>query len=172
MALTITKQSGIYEIDGVLNSQNISAIKNYFELIIEKSAYIKMSLNKIIDLEKLQELDNKLLWQNNEIKKYYSELTEIVRVFIEKELEIPALEITTHELVSLLSDYNNPKNIKPAKETIRKLNALLQEADLVKFAKSTPLSHEIEEDRRDAEKVLNDLKPIPLIEEIKENELE
>jgi hypothetical protein len=123
-------------------------------------------------LEKLQELDNKLLWQNNEIKKYYSELTEIIRVFIEKELEIPALEITTHELVSLLSDYNNPKNIKPAKETIRKLNALLQEADLVKFAKSTPLSHEIEEDRRDAEKVLNDLKPIPLIEEIKENELE
>ena len=123
-------------------------------------------------LEKLQELDNKLLWQNNEIKKYYSELTEIVRVFIEKELEIPALEITTHELVSLLSDYNNTKNIKPAKETIRKLNALLQEADLVKFAKSTPLSHEIEEDRRDAEKVLNDLKPIPLIEEIKENELE
>ena len=123
-------------------------------------------------LEKLQELDNKLLWQNNEIKKYYSELTEIVRVFIEKELEIPALEITTFELVSLLSDYNNPKNINITKETVRKLDALLQEADLVKFAKSTPLSHEIEEDRRVAEKVLNDLKPIPLIEETKENELE
>jgi hypothetical protein len=123
-------------------------------------------------LEKLQELDDKLLWQNNEIKKYYSELTEIVRVFIEKELEIPALEITTFELISLLSDYNTPKNINITKETVRKLNALLQEADLVKFAKSTPLSHEIEEDRRVAEKVLNDLKPIPLIEEIKENELE
>ena len=123
-------------------------------------------------LEKLQELDNKLLWQNNEIKKYYSELTEIVRVFIEKELEIPALEITTFELVSMLSDYNNPKNINITKETVRKLDALLQEADLVKFAKSTPLSHEIEEDRRIAEKVLNDLKPIPLIEETKENELE
>ena len=123
-------------------------------------------------LEKLQELDNKLLWQNNEIKKYYSELTEIIRVFIEKELEIPALEITTFELVSLLSDYNTPKNINITKETVRKLDALLQEADLVKFAKSTPLSHEIEEDRRVAEKVLNDLKPIPLIEETKENELE
>lgn len=123
-------------------------------------------------LEKLQELDDKLLWQNNEIKKYYSELTEIVRVFIEKELEIPALEITTFELISLLSDYNTPKNINISKETVRKLNALLQEADLVKFAKSTPLSHEIEEDRRVAEKVLNDLRPIPLIEEIKENELE
>jgi len=123
-------------------------------------------------LEKLQELDNKLLWQNNEIKKYYSELTEIIRVFIEKELEIPALEITTFELVSLLSDYNTQKNINITKETVRKLDALLQEADLVKFAKSTPLSHEIEEDRRVVEKVLNDLKPIPLIEETKENELE
>ena len=123
-------------------------------------------------LEKLQELDNKLLWQNNEIKKYYSELTEIIRVFIEKELEIPALEITTFELVSLLSDYNTQKTINITKETVRKLDALLQEADLVKFAKSTPLSHEIEEDRRVAEKVLNDLKPIPLIEETKENELE
>jgi len=123
-------------------------------------------------LQKLQELDNKLLWQNNEIKKYYSELTEIVRVFIEKELEIPALEITTQELVALLSEYDKSKNYNLTKETIQKLNTLFKEADLVKFAKSTPLSHEIEEDRRIAEKVLNDLKPIPLIDEMKEDELD
>ena len=123
-------------------------------------------------IEKLQELDNKLLWQNNEIKKYYSELTEIVRAYIEKELKIPALEITTHELVDILSDFNKAKTINTSKETIKKLNALLQEADLVKFAKSTPLSHEIEEDRRDAEEVLNTLKPTPIIEETKDDELE
>ena len=123
-------------------------------------------------IEKLQELDNKLLWQNNEIKKYYSELTEIVRAYIEKELKIPALEITTHELVDILSDFNKAKTIDASKETIKKLNALLQEADLVKFAKSTPLSHEIEEDRRDAEEVLNNLKPTPIIEETKDDELE
>ena len=123
-------------------------------------------------IEKLQELDTKLLWQNNEIKKYYSELTEIVRAYIEKELKIPALEITTHELVDILSDFNKTKTIDASKETIKKLNALLQEADLVKFAKSTPLSHEIEEDRRDAEEVLNNLKPTPIIEETKDDELE
>ena len=123
-------------------------------------------------IEKLQELDNKLLWQNNEIKKYYSELTEIVRAYIEKELKIPALEITTHELVDILSDFNKAKTINTSKETIKKLNALLQEADLVKFAKSTPLSHEIEEDRRDAEEVLYTLKPTPIIEETKDDELE
>ena len=123
-------------------------------------------------LEKLQELDNKLLWQNNEIKKYYSELTEIVRAYIEKELKVPALEITTHELIDILSDFNEAKTIHTSRETIKKLNALLREADLVKFAKSTPLSHEIEEDRRDAEDVLNNLKPTPLIEETRADELE
>ena len=123
-------------------------------------------------IEKLQELDTKLLWQNNEIKKYYSELTEIVRAYIEKELKIPALEITTHELVDILSVFNKAKTIDASKETIKKLNALLQEADLVKFAKSTPLSHEIEEDRRDAEEVLYTLKPSPITEETKDDELE
>jgi hypothetical protein len=113
-----------------------------------------------------------LLWQNNEIKKYYSELTEIVRAYIEKELKVPALEITTHELIDILSDFNEAKTIHTSRETIKKLNALLREADLVKFAKSTPLSHEIEEDRRDAEDVLNNLKPTPLIEETRADELE
>lgn len=51
MALSITKQSGIYEINGVLNSQNMNSLKHYFELLIEQSVYIKMSLNKIIDLD-------------------------------------------------------------------------------------------------------------------------
>ena len=117
-------------------------------------------------IERLQKLDNKLLWQNNEVKKYYSELTEIVRAYIEKELKVPALEITTHELVETLSDFNQGKTIDTSKETINKLKGLLSEADLVKFAKSKPLSHEIEEDRRDAEDVLNALKPKQIIEEI------
>ncbi len=116
-------------------------------------------------IERLQKLDNKLLWQNNEVKKYYSELTEIVRAYIEKELKVPALEITTHELVETLSDFNQGKTIDTSKETINKLKGLLSEADLVKFAKSKPLSHEIEEDRRDAEDVLNALKPKQIIEE-------
>ena len=41
----------------------------------------------------------------------------------------------------------------------------------MKFAKSTPLSHEIEDDRKDAENILNDLKPV-IIEEAENDELE
>ncbi|MDV7186822.1 hypothetical protein R3X25_05965 [Lutibacter sp. TH_r2] len=51
MAFRITKQSDIYEINGVLNTQNTDFLKNYFDLLIEKSAFIKMSLNKIKNLD-------------------------------------------------------------------------------------------------------------------------
>lgn len=109
--------------------------------------------------ERLKKLDDKLLWQNNHVKQYYIELTEIIRIYIEKELHIPALESTTDELMETLQDFNDAKTIETSREGIRKLKELLREADLVKFAKSKPLSHEIEEDRRDAEYVLKELKP-------------
>ncbi|WP_064965987.1 hypothetical protein [Tenacibaculum ovolyticum] len=110
-------------------------------------------------IEKLQELDEKLLWQNNKTKKYYSELTEIVRGYIERELKVPALEITTDELIDLLNDFRDVKSIDTDKETIYKLKKLLQESDLVKFAKSKPMAHQIEQDRKDAKTVIDNLKP-------------
>ena len=121
-------------------------------------------------IERLQKLDEKLLWQNNQVKRYYSELTDIIRAYIEKELKIPALESTTDELIETMKDFNEAKTIETSRENIRKLKELLREADLVKFAKSKPLSHEIEEDRRDAEDVLNELKPKPIVEETPEEE--
>ncbi|MGB1284486.1 MAG: BatD family protein [Polaribacter sp.] len=114
---------------------------------------------------KFNELDEKLLWQNNKVKEYYSELTEIVRGYIERELRVPALEKTTDEILETLTDFKNSESIETSKETIKKLKELLQEADLVKFAKSKPLALEIEEDRKDAEHVVTNLKPKPIIEQ-------
>ncbi len=119
---------------------------------------------------RLNELDEKLLWQNNKIKEYYSELTEIVRGYIERELKVPALENTTDEVLAMIKDFKNLDSIETSKETIKKLKDLLQEADLVKFAKSKPLAIEIEDDRRDAEFIIGHLKPKQIIE--KEDELE
>jgi len=118
--------------------------------------------------ERLKQLDEKLLWQNNHVKQYYIELTEIIRIYIEKELNIPALESTTDELLETLQDFRDAKTIDTSREGIRKLKELLREADLVKFAKSQPLSFEIEEDRRDAEFVLKELKPKPQEPEVTE----
>ena len=119
---------------------------------------------------RLNELDEKLLWQNNKVKEYYSELTKIVRGYIERELKVPALENTTDELLAMIKDFKNLDSIETSKETIKKLKDLLQEADLVKFAKSKPLAIEIEDDRRDAEFIIGNLKPKQIIE--KEDELE
>lgn len=114
-------------------------------------------------IQKLKSLDEKLLWQNNKVKQYYSELTQIVRGYIERELKVNALESTTDELVDTLTDFHQVKSIQTEKETILKLKNLLQEADLVKFAKSKPMAEEIEEDRKDAESIINNLKPKPVI---------
>lgn len=110
-------------------------------------------------LRNLKLLDEKLLWQNNKTKDYYSELTDIVRNYIERELNVPALEQTTNELVESLIDFSNSKSIVTDKETIKKLKNLLQQSDLVKFAKSKPMAHEIEADRNTTTHIINNLKP-------------
>ena len=117
---------------------------------------------------RLKELDGKELISQNKIKLYYVELTDIVRTFIEKELNIPALESTTDELIETITDFNNSSNLNIPKETLYKLQKLLQEADLVKFAKSKPLQNEIALHRGDAEGIIDVLHPIKM--EIKEEE--
>jgi hypothetical protein len=109
--------------------------------------------------QRLKELDNKKLIKQNRIKLYYVELTDIVRSFIEREMNIPALESTTDELMETITDFNSSSNLNIHKETLVKLQKLLQEADLVKFAKSKPLLNEIEIHRFDAENIIDKLHP-------------
>lgn len=109
--------------------------------------------------QRLKELDSKKLIKENRIKLYYVELTDIVRTFIEREMNIPALESTTDELMETITDFNSSSNLNIPKETLVKLQKLLQEADLVKFAKSKPLLNEIEFHRNDAENIIDKLHP-------------
>ena len=110
---------------------------------------------------KLNQLDKKLLWQNNKVKEFYSELTDIIRTYVERELKVPALEKTSDEILQTLEDFTSADTIDTDRETVDKLRAILREADLVKFAKSKPLASEIEEDRKDTEEVIHNLKPKP-----------
>ncbi len=110
--------------------------------------------------QRLKELDSKNLIQQNRVKLYYVELTDIVRTFIEKELNIPALESTTEELMETISDFNRSSKLNIPKETLIKLKKLLQEADLVKFAKSHPLMNETESHRLDAERIIEVMHPL------------
>ncbi len=112
---------------------------------LEKEIY-KTPIEKATSL--LKNLETKQLWQKGEIKSYYSELTDIARIYIEEEIHIPAMESTTTELITALRKVANQKKMKLSKETLRDLEKVLQQADLVKFAKSKPLDFEITEDKK------------------------
>ncbi|MCZ8331010.1 MAG: hypothetical protein O9282_06840 [Flavobacterium sp.] len=96
----------------------------------------------------LQQLEKKELWQKGEIKNYYSELTDITRNYIEEEIQIPAMESTTSELILGLRNAAKQKKLKLSAETVENLEKVLKQADLVKFAKVKPLDFEIEEDKK------------------------
>ncbi|WP_111706949.1 hypothetical protein [Lutibacter citreus] len=105
-------------------------------------------------MNRLKELDEKELLKQNKVKIYYSELTDIVRTYIEKDIKIPALESTTNELVETIVDFNESSKLGISKETIKQLKEVLQSADLVKFAKSKPIIEEIKSDRLTVEEII------------------
>ncbi|HUH25404.1 MAG TPA: hypothetical protein VLY87_02140 [Flavobacterium sp.] len=103
--------------------------------------------------KKLQLLDAKRLVMNGDVKSYYSEMTDVIRDYIEEVFAIPAKESTTSELIKHLSKTIQDKKIQLSKQTVNDLKRVLQTADLVKFAKSEPMMNEIEQDRKVSEVV-------------------
>jgi len=131
--------------------------------VIEEEIY-KTPIEKATSL--LNTLEQKELWQQGEVKAYYSELTDIVRNYIEEAIEIPAMESTTSELIEGLKMASKKKKMKLSKETIDNLFVVLKQADLVKFAKSKPMDFEITEDRKKIERAIVTLdKAIPVVVE-------
>ncbi len=114
----------------------------------------------------LNNLEKKELWQKGEVKEYYSELTDIVRNYIEEAIEIPAMESTTSELIEGLKSASKKKKMKLSQETLDNLFVVLKQADLVKFAKSKPIDFEITEDRKKIERAIVTLdKALPVVVE-------
>ena len=117
----------------------------------------------------LKNLEKKELLEKGEVKNYYSELTDIARTYIEEEIQVPAMESTTSEVIVGLRNAVLRKKMKLSQETVENLEKVLRQADLVKFAKSKPLDFEIVEDRKRIEKTIFTLhKAIPKEEEIED----
>ena len=116
--------------------------------LTEEDLY-KTPLEKVT--KKLQLLDGKRLVLNGDVKSYYSEMTDVIRDYIEEVFEIPAKESTTSEVIQMLFQTIKTKKIQLSKESVNDLKRVLQTADLVKFAKSEPMMNEIEQDRRTSE---------------------
>lgn len=98
----------------------------------------------VIALNKLKELRDKKLWQQDEIKQYYIELSDVLREYLEKRYEIATHEKTTDEI------FDGLKRKSITNENRTKLKQLLVLSDLVKFAKERPLPAENDESMESA----------------------
>ena len=88
-------------------------------------------------LQELEKLRVKKLWQSGKIKEYHSELTEILRRYIEERYHVPALEQTSAEILeSMIVNGDCPR------KTLDRLGDLMILADMVKFAKLQPVATE------------------------------
>ncbi len=83
-------------------------------------------------IKKLSVLVQKQLIINGFVKEHYTELTLILREYLEKRFGIPALESTTEETLGHLEDSAFPQELS------QELQQLLEQADLAKFAKIIP----------------------------------
>ena len=74
-------------------------------------------------------------WQRDDVKQYYTELTDVLRTYMEERFGFNAMEMTSSEIIDHLNE-------QPDKEWIDELRALFTMSDLVKFAKYKPLINE------------------------------
>ncbi len=108
----------------------------------------------------LKKLDNSQYLIRSEVKEYYSELTMIIRKYLDEKVYERSLESTTDELINRLQLLKEGNQFPFSKETLHNLETILKRADLVKFAKSAPDTALIEMDRATIEKEIESVKAV------------
>ena len=87
-------------------------------------------------------------------KTYYTELTDVLRTYMAERFGFNAMEMTSGEIIDKLLETND-------KDSIRELKYLFETADLVKFAKHSPLMNENDMNLVNAVDFINNTKVEP-----------
>ena len=125
-------------------------------------------------IKALQELDHSFFLKNNNSKRYYTSLTEILKTYIGREVDDSALESTSKELIERLTLHKDSGNYDFDNATIKKIDKILTRADLIKFAKMKEQEGQAKVDRAVVEDIINETKeiiPEPTEEELLQNQL-
>ena len=124
-------------------------------------------------LLELKKLENSRYLIQDEYKQYYSELTDIVRMYLEEDVHLSAMESTTSELITKLEMLRDAGELNLEDDTLVQFQKILQTADLVKFAKSRPATSIAEQDRLLVEQIVtktHEALPEPTEEDLLLNE--
>lgn len=99
-------------------------------------------------LLQLNDLEQKQLWQQGLTKEYHTELSDIMRTYLERQFGIRALEETTSHILTQLGRSSFPS------VAVSSLKQLLQLADMVKFAKLEPSGYQNEYAMAEARRIV------------------
>lgn len=145
-----------------------SATALYFFIFRKKKLSAEEERKKLPPFERaiqdLKDLQNSKYLIESQHKAYYTRLTDIVKEYLEDEVHILAKESTTDELLAKVTALQQTGKLHLSEDTINNLKRVLQNADLVKFAKSKPSDSNAEYDRGTIENVVIKTKEaIPIV---------
>ena len=144
-------------------------IFSFFSIQKLKVEYLTPYEKAVIELTKIKKLN---YLSDVDIKTYYSDLTFVLRNFIEEKIIKNALESTTKELIQKLSLLKTSKKLNFSNSTLKNIEDVFSRADLVKFAKYEPDAQSASIDLETLSKELENIKlilPEPSNEELEKN---
>ena len=108
-----------------------------------------------VALEKLDIIREQKIWQAGQVKEYHTQLTDVVREYIDRRFEVSSAEQTSDETLRAMRPLLNDK-----KDLYEQLRKMLTLADLVKFAKWTTTPDENELSLRSAYTFVKETTPV------------
>ena len=106
----------------------------------------------VLEIGRLKE---KGFLEDRNAKEFYSELSNILRRYLERRFQIEALESTTQELAAVLGAKGFERSL------VDRIKEVLQDADLVKFAKHEPPRSLADQSERAVLEIVERTKPDP-----------
>ncbi len=120
----------------------------YF-IIKKRKEYIEKR-KPLTPIEKAEKALNKLkkdkLWLQDKIDIHYLHLTDLIKEYLENELGLSAKEKISSEILQDLKKYKFDDGSYLSDDLLQKLQAMLQRADLAKYAKVKPAEPDIDLD--------------------------
>ena len=109
-----------------------------------------------VAMSRLKELKAKNLWEQGMEKEYFTDLTEILRVYLDRRFGINAMEMTSREI---MDNHLYQSDVRDKRDYVRQI---LSVADFVKFAKVRPLPADNIAAFENAVKFVEETKPATL----------
>jgi len=133
----------------------ILLIKRFRKHAPEEKVVVPKEKADVVALRQLKALEAAEFWQKGKVNHYYTELSHILREYLENRFRLSALEKTTDEIEMLLR-YHKDLEPKHREQFIE----LMQLCDMAKFAKQEPLASENKEALHFAYKFIEDTKMV------------